>query len=349
VVCYAPGMRLLDLQAARISALLVGLSACGSVAQTAGRPDGSQPAAEGGQSPRLDTAAPPADAVVDGAPADSPGFDARADVAADAARDANLVEGGQPADAAVDAAVDAGRDSLPDINAADALEAPRTFDPRAIAAGSLLLWLDASQVSSVQLADATHVNRWSDLSGLGHHAAQAMVAMQPTISRAGALQLVHFEQSQRLIADDKADLRVDELTLFVVCRSTIPHSPIIGYPVLNATGELEPPFWRWTFFHSINRGVNIRIGEDDLNTPPNQSWETLSTYSYRTLRRDLYVNGNSFYDQDGEKRIEYPTLTYLWIGGFAGDAAEILLYRGTLSDADRREVEQYLVRKWANP
>jgi hypothetical protein len=194
------------------------------------------------------------------------------------------------------------------------------------------------------------VATWSDLSGDGRHAKQRDTLHQPFL-RTGALggkPTLLFDAQRFFQIDDDPALRLEKLTLFVVCRSTVPHAPIIGYPILNA-GELRDPYWRWVFFHNIEGKIDVRIGAEWLTSAVNSRWGEFNVYGYRSWSRDVTRNGHAFFRAGSQRKIAYPPGgPGLLIGKFAfnGEIAEILLYEGELPDRQRGKVEQYLLRKW---
>jgi hypothetical protein len=224
---------------------------------------------------------------------------------------------------------------------------PPGFNPRA--AGKLVLWLDGAQRSSLQV-DGDRVGSWLDLSGHDRHARQADALHQPLL-RTGALggkPTLLFDAQRFLQLNDDPALRPEKLSLFIVCRSTVSHAPIIGYPIL-AAGELRDPYWRWVFFHNTEDKIDVRIGGEWLASPINVRWGEFNVYGYRSWSRDVTRNGHAFFRGNSHHKIDYPPSgPGLFIGKFAfnGEIAEILLYDGDLSDHQREKVEQYLLRKW---
>jgi hypothetical protein len=255
-------------------------------------------------------------------------------------------------------------DAAADVPAADAPTdaSSETFDatpltPRSADLGRLLLWLDASEPSSVLLTESGRVAVWADLSGNGQDARQTNSDQMPVLRRAalGGRAVIALDPTQSLRLDDYPGLKVPSLTLFIVCRSLVEHANVIGYPILNAAGDdVVPPYWRWSFFHVVGDRMGVGIGTSNSGPPSvvNTRWRVHNVYSYRSWTRDLYRNGRAFYVGEREVAIEYPPAgPGLLLGSlrFEGELAEILIYDGTLSNPAREKVERYLAGRWGIP
>ena len=216
-----------------------------------------------------------------------------------------------------------------------------------------LIWLDATQASSFTMNGA-NVAAWADRTANGQSVSQANAARQPTIA-AGAingLDAVKFDTAGG----------ADQLF-----NTTNYASPVSVFSVSQLTGGAD---YRLITSYTNNwllgyhgHGTDKAHFDGWVNNPTIQP-DTLP-HIYNTVIRggtsnsDLYVfdarnpSGMWLKASNGGGRSGPNGLALGTWGSGAGEGSnglvgEVLIYNGAMSDADRQQVERYLMTKWFN-
>jgi hypothetical protein len=235
--------------------------------------------------------------------------------------------------------------------------------------GTLRLWLraDAGVVTNASGA----VTQWQDQSGNGNHAAQGSASLQPALVYPASLPgrpavrfngAVHKTDGQYLRGTGDVSVP-DAMTAFAVYQTLTTDSAenivyYVGVPGNYGAGRtLNIPaqqiyFGTWTYDYPSGFFITsnaFRICTDRFNT--NQS--TIEQFDITATTNRSVAKATS-----GQSA---PAAGY-YIGGIdgtlpnvnsdrtlSGDVAEMLIYRGYLTDADRSAVEQYLQQKYLAP
>lgn len=199
------------------------------------------------------------------------------------------------------------------------------------------------------------VATWSDISGLGNHAAQGTAAKRPTFQPnvLNGKAVVRFATDDGLIVPDSATYKKPAITLFIVCTSTVANTTVINYP---HTSTHIDPYYRWGFYGgSALATIDLRVDTDVVNTSTNALWTSFTVYDYSTADRTVYRNGNLFYSGTG-RTITYPNATGLRIGFNAdagecmtGDIAEIAIFGRQITNGERLLARRLLGQYYGLP
>ncbi|WP_394840078.1 hypothetical protein LVJ94_24630 [Pendulispora rubella] len=258
--------------------------------------------------------------------------------------DGATLDGGAPP---VDASpvVDTGTDAQP-------------VDPRSL--DGLALWLSAD-VGVSDLADAEGaITLWEDRSGKGHSAAALEPSRRPRVLRDGVVPapVIVFDRAQRtcLSVTWSAAGVSPGLTLFVVSRGDATNVVRFG-----PSGTVAFP-WNANASHAQGDAPALSLlvatASGARETPrlgsSGAAWEVLSA---RLVAGDVgglrtYRNGQ-LAEQASLLDAGLPAMDALTLGCAPGMdefasamVGEILVYTASLSDANRRLVEEYLRGKW---
>ena len=229
----------------------------------------------------------------------------------------------------------------------------------AITSGTLRLWLKAD--SGVVTNASNQVSRWSDQSPNGFNANQANSAQQPLLVRPAAINgrpALRFDGVQSSSTGDYLvgtnDVGIpDAYTSFIVAEpssfSSVNVAAFIGTPGTAGSargyavisGQLYLTTWNNDYNTSfLPSAGTYRIWTERFNT--NRTFAEMFDRTSATSTNFSWTVSN----------IQTPTPGF-YIGGlgsfvrsFAGDIAEVIYYRGSLSDSDRLSVETYLRQKY---
>jgi hypothetical protein len=237
----------------------------------------------------------------------------------------------------------------------------------AISSGTLRMWLRAD--AGVVTNSTGKVLQWQDQSGNANDAFAPTVAAQPTLLRPpglGGNYAVRFDGIRDNVNGDYLqgtnDVGIpDAYTSFIVynaLQSTNNENLIslIGYPGryygecrINGLGAGNMSFSGWAYDYTTTYAVptnTYRIWTDRMDTNLSQvelfdSTATSSTnFQFNISQFSAPAPGYFLGGLD-------PSYQYVVNGrNFNGDMAEILYYRGRLTDSDRLAVEQYLKQKY---
>lgn len=204
----------------------------------------------------------------------------------------------------------------------------------------LELHLDASTITSIP--DGSTFATWSDISGNARHAFQGSGPSQPTYEAGelGGLPVVRFAGAQYMRSEGWSVAQPD--TIFVVCRfgSLANRNPIFD----SATGLSNRQVYasNATPTREMYAGETLSDGVDDGKPH-------LVTAKFAGASSTLRIDGKliKLANAGGEK------LTGITIGAYGalnffltGDIAELRIYSGGLSEAERDAIETELLLKW---
>jgi hypothetical protein len=229
----------------------------------------------------------------------------------------------------------------------------------AVGSGTLVVRLDAG--TSVIKDGSDFVSSWDDQTGVGDNYGgtfvQATLASQPQwIANAyngqPAIRFTSDHLRSTLATDLSADESIDQ-TYFIVATNPSNNPQNILDTAPNVAGPL-----RFLLPNRVAEQNNDAGGTTVALTPRPPSGASVLTIRHNgdvgtnTRIWEAFVNG-SFFSTNTEagRRIRWrqPAIggTNLGTAGFfAGDIAEILVYQGVLTNADRQAVEAYLIEKY---
>ena len=237
-----------------------------------------------------------------------------------------------------------------------------------VSSGTLQLWLKAD--TGVVTNGGGLVSQWQDQSGHANHATQASTNLQPTLVSAAGLggrQAVRFNGIQN---------NVNGSYMFGAGTANVPNA-MTAFTVYNAFSATNAENVIWEIgvpgvFYA-NRGSMITLGNMrftfwsyDADSPPFRV--PTNTYRIRTDRLDTNLDTLDISDATAASATNFtlsvdgavtPGAGY-YLGGlnssvgqnvgssrnFYGDIAELICYRGYLTEADRQTVASYLEQKY---
>ena len=207
---------------------------------------------------------------------------------------------------------------------------------------SIALWLDAADKTSIAPDEAGKVRQWLDRSGKDHHAEQEAADRRP-VYVAGAVAggpLLRFDGKRQYLSFRGIPLK--DFAAFVVFRPSDSRAVLLG--------------------DSANRDW-VRIEEGRIKAKWSNVPTTFSTPKFAVKAKQLVGferRGSAVVIRRNgalaAKSVKSELFTPEHIGHkstggvtenfYAGDIAEIIVYSRALADAERRQVEQYLLAKW---
>lgn len=216
-------------------------------------------------------------------------------------------------------------------------------------ADGLLLWLDASDESSVEIDDNARINRWNDKSGQGCHATTDGADRGPELGGdvLGGHPVARFSGSQCLQIEGKSELfkTGPDYTFIFVARG--PDGTLLSKGSGDSTGSFA---MREGVASLRSKGTNLNAENDDG-----------TEFRVRTIVADedclrWYVDGqpsgsflNADYDIQSTSRVRIGAYQKRGKGLQAflnGDLAELLVYNRPLADDERQSLETCLQEKW---
>ena len=216
--------------------------------------------------------------------------------------------------------------------------------------GSLALWLDAADASTITLNGST-VSQWNDKSSNARHASQATVANQPTYTANGlnGKPVLTFDGvNDFLQATSFTGSRIVSVMMVASTNNTAQNQYLLdesntatyggGLSIRFApTGIVR--FWgqdviQVTDISGVIQGAASIVGGVENNSVRNSFLNGISSPNY--------IPGTSTRNASNP-RIGHSSL----LGGFFdGMISEIVLTDGALSTTDRQKLEGYLAWKW---
>ena len=206
----------------------------------------------------------------------------------------------------------------------------------------IALWLDAADKTNIAQDEAGKVEQWLDISGKGHHAEQEAADRRP-VYVAGSVSggpLLRFDGKRQYLSFHGIPLR--DFAAFVVFRPSGSQSVLFG--------------------DSANRDW-VRLEEARVKAKWSNVATTLSTPKFAAKAKQLVgierrasavaIRRNGVLVSKGTKselftpeHIGHKSTAGATENFYAGDIAEIIIYSRALTDAERGQVEQYLLAKW---
>lgn len=238
--------------------------------------------------------------------------------------------------------------------------APSGFNPKTIS--GLGMWLDATDTSSLTFNGNT-VSQWRDLSGNGRHFDQATAAQQPnavTNTLNGKRTLTFAAGGMESATGKDIARNVGGITMFAVMKKDTTANGILwfasrggsnaafraGFQVTSATWQIGGRRLDADSFDGNSYSATGRLGPAVVS----------NVYDYASAKAFGYYNGALLVTEDPFHTAGNTSDTdsdYVGIGSgaaatniFAGYIAECIVYRRSLSEAERKAVEAYLGRKW---
>ncbi len=226
--------------------------------------------------------------------------------------------------------------------------------------GGSMVWLDSTDASSMIL-NGNSVAQWNDKSGNNHHFYNSSSGIDPVLqpgdpSTINNLPVVHFESpwGDSIYASlQNDDYYADSVTVFYIGRvtgtqkrllSSVFYNWLLGYWEANQEqgyfeGWVTPPFGAFAGAVPVDSNTHLWCCTNDL----------VNFTGSLVYNNGVLVAGQ---DQFGGY---YPPYGLRLGGGYngapwseysTGDVGELLLYPYVMSDAERIDVETYLMAKW---
>lgn len=246
---------------------------------------------------------------------------------------------------------------------ADRIAALGTAVPWTPAFANAVAWFDATDAASLTTV-AGGVMEWRDKSGMGNHAAQTAASRRPTIGQAtiGGSPTVSFRAStgHYLSAANNASLNLDGsggANLFAVFNYHGFAAQGSGLNVGFSKGQILSAEAAYGIRIGSNEALAFKAGRD-VHVSAGSAFRARDIL-YGGTRDDisgsaqLHIDGDLIQTRFTGAPIPSDNASPLFIGRdpsanrFADvDFAEILLFGGVLSSADRQRIEGYLAHKW---
>lgn len=231
-----------------------------------------------------------------------------------------------------------------------------TFSPSQLP--NLALWLDASKITG--LADGDAVATWTDAGPLGKNATEATAEKRPTYKTniVNGLPVVRFGGAHALATAAIDFTAYNAVTLFAVATITAGSDTQI---ILEAGTGAANGWFSLNIFptNELAAGGVGNVGSAIFKTTNavTGTWNCLSgvvDFSLSTNEATGWVNGVSAGSRpSNNNNTGMLASKAIYIGArnhgslyLTGDIAEIIIYRGALSTADRVRVQTYLNAKF---
>lgn len=220
------------------------------------------------------------------------------------------------------------------------------------------LWLDAGDSSTryqdaalttLALSDADPVGGWKDKSGNGNNALQSSALVRPALKLniVNGRSVLRWSGSHLMQASGVATNRQAFTAFYVVRPANTTQTSMFGWFQTSGIQLLQgtSPYNSYQYYDGS--GVYT-----DVVDPPSTGGFQIYAFSARTAgspRTQIRVNGRA----DALKTQTSATASNLWLGGFSGtpqwvgDMAEVLIFSGSLTDAQIASVESYLAARYA--
>jgi hypothetical protein len=223
-----------------------------------------------------------------------------------------------------------------------------------IPTAGLVLWLKAD--AGVTAAGAL-VTEWRDQSGNNHHATQAQAAAQPSVAsqwRAGK-PAIRFDGAQDFFG--LPPMRFGDfsqgVSLFVVADTTGSSNcmPFIQFSNGDEADDV-------TFYRDPNGGLTYEV-EDTFAVCQNPVFPLLTPLAAAVVQAasgaaTVYVGNQSCTTETIDppasvtrNNVSIGRAPYPECSTFAGNIAELLVYRRAVSDLERSSISSYLAARWA--
>lgn len=217
-------------------------------------------------------------------------------------------------------------------------------------AANLVFWGRAGALAG---ADGASIGSFTDLSGVGNHATQATAGFKPTLK----LNIVNGKSVLRLDGDDSMawpDLfgAATAGTLVVVIKSANDPSSVLQYcPWYMSNGLIGDAAHPLTGGGGIHEsfGTNTQSG----NYPAPSAVNAFHIYAAQSRSSELSMRWNgAVFGGVSKNTPGFPAVPKLGINGggtvwYAGDVAEIFLYKSFLTAAQLQSIHSYLSAQYA--
>ncbi|MCX6197813.1 MAG: PKD domain-containing protein [Bacteroidetes bacterium] len=224
---------------------------------------------------------------------------------------------------------------------------------------NLALWLSADTGIAIQGVD--YVSQWTDLSGSGLDASQSNGTFQPRLvfpaELCGKPALQFDGQNDELDGLQIPNLESGSMSLFIIGRTNIITGSRAFFSVSSLTQGMR--MWHNGAGYEFKNNGNAVTG---LTTPINynfvsNAYNLISVVKDFGVSVDLYKNTSLAKHSTAALAIGSFTNANYILGRVAaasgtflnGEIAEIIVYKGALTVAQRQQVETYLENKYAAP
>jgi hypothetical protein len=222
-----------------------------------------------------------------------------------------------------------------------------SFSPADIA--GLSLWLKADAITGK--ADGDALSQWDDSSGQANHVTQATGAARPTY-RTNVLNgkpVVRFDGADDVLSKNPFNTASGLYSIFVVAKGSG-----VGFqsPVDWDTGSPRICQFRYNGAASFEAIVFSATGNSTDTEPVTATAFSVIALIRRAAEAQVYVNGasNGATARTGTPNAGLTSVLCIGARGTGlflnGDVAEVAIYEGALSDADRGRVRSYLGTKY---
>jgi len=211
--------------------------------------------------------------------------------------------------------------------------------------GSLALWLDAEDTSTITL-NGSNVSQWDDKSGNNRHVTQATASNQPTYTTAGL-------NGKSIITFDGTG---DGLTLaseVSIPRDMVSVSKGHGYLY---SGNISDQRILYTSSGNVLYWDTAIGSPNNLTVTGRNATDTfIEQYTAENLDWEIYLNGSSAANGSVSSAWvadnEMNQIGLKWnpatgVSTWTGYFAEIVWTGSVMSTADRQKLEGYLAHKW---
>ncbi|MES2678118.1 MAG: LamG-like jellyroll fold domain-containing protein [Pseudomonadota bacterium] len=226
---------------------------------------------------------------------------------------------------------------------------------------SLVLWFETTMPKSfdnLSADDGQSVSTWYDLSP---NRTNAVAGSAPTYTAdvINGLPVLRFDGAANFLTFDGSALISSNYTIFAVAtrRSTKDNNAILGGTDLTAFKNLHLGYFtnttpRFKFSHYSEGTSETDYIDSVISTYINPAFEIYTATFDSNIGKTYYKNGAQIASATTSSA---KTILQSWTGSaigrfgtayFNGDIAEIIIFTKTLSFAERKDVEQYLSKKW---
>ncbi|HUS37487.1 MAG TPA: CotH kinase family protein [Verrucomicrobiae bacterium] len=236
----------------------------------------------------------------------------------------------------------------------------------------LQLWVAADKIQTNDTTQtrisgaSTFVKSWRDQSGKNNHAAQINDTQQPLYVAAGVngKPALRFDGANDALTLARA-LATNNFTLLAVFRTSVTHEIDGESPA--GVGGTSGQHWLFGAQHGgdFNGGSGVSVGINGVSayehgssympalavySGPVSANANVLTLTYTNKRPSLSLQGSVIRDGVTSPRAQVTSTVSIGAGdygAFNGDLAEVLLFNRTLTQTERRGLEQYLATKYA--
>ncbi len=262
------------------------------------------------------------------------------------------------------------------IHASSLSAAEQWADPNLSVHKGLDIWLDASRQNAArqsakqpEILSGTPVGLWLDGSGNRRHLVQKIEVSRPSFYTETGYAAMRFDGERRFLSLSGLDRSYKDITIFVVALPFANAGEFRAFLALNQTGKndyvsgltIDQGPGNSSRFQSVNvegvgfgGAVNLlreaadfgnlqrlcitsTIGNNGTALRINGKVSGRRNRGESTLKMDQITVGARFYNNGGPADIR---------GFLDGDISEVLIYDRILTDAEREQVDKYLISKY---